>query len=175
MHHMKCHIIAPLSVMCAECLPSFPVYFIPSGADEGRLQRVKGCLRCGQINWHAQTKQLEGKQMVTCVKGAQNSVQKSWDLMQNTQVNTFSGCKLLNTNEEMFLCKFEHCCEHVREQCQHNSWLVPTCLSARSMSIPWFQGAAGLARQSPALPRRLMSIFCRRRVRKASAITRTPS
>lgn len=52
---------------------------------------------------------------------------------------------------------------------------LPTCLSARSMSIPWFQGAAGLARQSPALPRRLMSIFWRRRVRKASAITRTPS
>ena len=57
----------------------------------------------------------------------------------------------------------------------HDLKLVPTCLRARSMSIPWFQGAAGFARQSPALPRRLMSIFCRRRVRKASAITRTPS
>lgn len=53
--------------------------------------------------------------------------------------------------------------------------IVPTCLRARSISIPWFQGAAGLARQSPALPRRLISIFWRRRVRKASAITRTPS
>lgn len=57
----------------------------------------------------------------------------------------------------------------------YNIRVVPTCLSARSISIPWFQGAAGLARQSPALPRRLMSIFWRRRVRKASAITRTPS
>lgn len=52
---------------------------------------------------------------------------------------------------------------------------MPTCLSARSISIPWFQGAAGLAKQSPALPRRLISIFWRRSVRKASAIMRTPS
>lgn len=50
-----------------------------------------------------------------------------------------------------------------------------TCLSVRSMSMPWFQGAAGLARQSPALPLREMSTFCLRRFRKASAITITPS
>lgn len=50
-----------------------------------------------------------------------------------------------------------------------------TCLSVRSMSMPWFQGAAGFARQSPALPLREMSTFCLRRFLKASAITITPS
>lgn len=51
----------------------------------------------------------------------------------------------------------------------------PTVLRALSMSMPWLQGTAGLARQSPALPRRETSTRCRRRYRKASAITRIAS
>lgn len=43
------------------------------------------------------------------------------------------------------------------------------------MSMPWLQGTAGLARQSPALPRRETSTRCRRRYLKASAITRMAS
>lgn len=54
------------------------------------------------------------------------------------------------------------------------SWF-PTCCRALWMSMPCPQGTAGLARQSPALPRREMSMRCRRRFWKASAITRTPS
>lgn len=52
---------------------------------------------------------------------------------------------------------------------------TPTVLRALSMSMPWLQGTAGLARQSPALPRRETSTRCRRRYRKASAITRIAS
>lgn len=43
------------------------------------------------------------------------------------------------------------------------------------MSMPWLQGTAGLARQSPALPLRDTSTRWRRRYRKASAITRMAS
>lgn len=50
-----------------------------------------------------------------------------------------------------------------------------TVLRALSMSMPWLHGTAGLARQSPALPRRDTSTRCRRRYRKASAITRMAS
>lgn len=50
-----------------------------------------------------------------------------------------------------------------------------TCFRVRSISMPWFHGAAGLARQSPAFPRLEMSTFCLRRFLKASAITITPS
>lgn len=50
-----------------------------------------------------------------------------------------------------------------------------TVLRALSMSMPWLQGTAGLARQSPALPRRETSTRCRRRYLKASAITRIAS
>lgn len=50
-----------------------------------------------------------------------------------------------------------------------------TCLRARSISTPWAQGTAGLARQSPLLPRRLMSILCLWRKRNASVITWTAS
>lgn len=50
-----------------------------------------------------------------------------------------------------------------------------TCLSVLSMSIPCPQGAAGFARQSPALPLLEISIFCLLRFLKVSAITRTPS
>lgn len=50
-----------------------------------------------------------------------------------------------------------------------------TCLSVLSMSIPWPQGAAGFARQSPAFPLLEISIFCLLRLRNVSAITRTPS
>lgn len=50
-----------------------------------------------------------------------------------------------------------------------------TILRALSMSMPWLQGTAGLARQSPALPLRDTSTRCRRRYRKASAITRMAS
>lgn len=50
-----------------------------------------------------------------------------------------------------------------------------TVLRALSMSMPWLQGTAGLARQSPALPRRETSTRCRRRYLKASAITRMAS
>lgn len=47
----------------------------------------------------------------------------------------------------------------------------PTVFRALSMSMPWLQGTAGLARQSPALPRRETSTRWRRRYLKASAIT----
>lgn len=50
-----------------------------------------------------------------------------------------------------------------------------TVLRALSMSMPWLQGTAGLARQSPALPRRETSTRCRRRYLKASAITKMAS
>lgn len=50
-----------------------------------------------------------------------------------------------------------------------------TVLRALSMSMPWLHGTAGLARQSPALPRRDTSTRCRRRYRNASAITRMAS
>ncbi len=50
-----------------------------------------------------------------------------------------------------------------------------TCLRARSISNPWAHGTAGLARQSPLLPRRLMSILCLCRKRNASVITCTAS
>ncbi len=72
----------------------------------------------------------------------------------------------------------KHCTKHffpiAYKACVCSSVHV-TCLSVRSMSMPWFQGAAGLARQSPALPLREMSTFCLRRFLKASAITITPS
>lgn len=51
----------------------------------------------------------------------------------------------------------------------------PTVLRALSMSMPWLHGTAGLARQSPALPRRETSTRWRRRYLKASAITRMAS
>lgn len=51
----------------------------------------------------------------------------------------------------------------------------PTVLRALSMSMPWLQGTAGLARQSPALPRRETSTRWRRRYLNASAITRMAS
>lgn len=51
----------------------------------------------------------------------------------------------------------------------------PTILRALSMSMPWLQGTAGLARQSPALPLRDTSTLCLRRYRKASARTSTAS
>ena len=51
----------------------------------------------------------------------------------------------------------------------------PTVFRALSMSMPWLQGTAGLARQSPALPRRETSTRWRRRYLKASAITRIAS
>lgn len=57
----------------------------------------------------------------------------------------------------------------------HTSFGFQTCCSALWMSMPCPQGTAGLARQSPALPRREMSIRCLRRFWNASAITRTPS
>lgn len=57
----------------------------------------------------------------------------------------------------------------------HASAGFQTCCSALWMSMPCPQGTAGLARQSPALPRREMSIRCFRRFWNASAITRTPS
>lgn len=53
--------------------------------------------------------------------------------------------------------------------------LSPTIFKALSMSMPWLQGTAGLARQSPALPLRDTSTRWRRRYRKASAITRMAS
>lgn len=56
-----------------------------------------------------------------------------------------------------------------------DSSLPLTCFRVRSISMPWFHGAAGLARQSPAFPLREMSTFCLRRFLKASAITITPS
>lgn len=40
---------------------------------------------------------------------------------------------------------------------------IPTIFKARSMSMPWLQGTAGLARQSPALPLRDTSTRWRRR------------
>lgn len=54
-------------------------------------------------------------------------------------------------------------------------FLQLTVLRALSMSMPWLQGTAGLAKQSPALPRRETSTRCRRRYLKASAITRMAS
>lgn len=56
-----------------------------------------------------------------------------------------------------------------------NFWSSRTILRALSMSMPWLQGTAGLARQSPALPLRETSTRWRRRYRKASAITRMAS
>lgn len=50
-----------------------------------------------------------------------------------------------------------------------------TCWSALWISMPWPQGAGGLARHSPAFPRREMSILCLRRFWKAVDITLTPS
>lgn len=54
-------------------------------------------------------------------------------------------------------------------------YLLHTCCKALCMSIPCPHGTAGLAKQSPALPRREMSILCFLRFWKASYITRTPS
>lgn len=53
--------------------------------------------------------------------------------------------------------------------------LSRTIFRALSMSMPWLQGTAGLARQSPALPLRDTSTRWRRRYLKASAITRMAS
>lgn len=82
-----------------------------------------------------------------------------------------------STSISVFL-PLKHCTKHFSplsyKACVCSSVHV-TCLSVRSMSMPWFQGAAGLARQSPALPMREMSTFCLRRFLKASAITITPS
>lgn len=70
--------------------------------------------------------------------------------------------------------------EHLRisgqkRQQGQNETFFSTIFKARSMSMPWLQGTAGLARQSPALPLRDTSTRWRRRYRKASAITRMAS
>lgn len=50
-----------------------------------------------------------------------------------------------------------------------------TCCKARWMSMPCPHGAGGLARHSPALPLREMSILCLLKFWKAVDITFTPS
>lgn len=57
----------------------------------------------------------------------------------------------------------------------HSYVCTQTCCKALWMSMPCPQGAGGLARHSPALPRREMSILCLRRFWKAVDMTFTPS
>lgn len=91
-------------------------------------------------------------------------------------LRTISGNQCIMTSEKInqliFLLKISSATRGLRPS---NSGLPLTCFRVRSISMPWFQGAAGLARQSPALPLREMSTFCLRRFLKASAITITPS
>lgn len=85
------------------------------------------------------------------------------------QINNFWGRKRVKSEKKE---RFNRRVNNITETARA---LSPTILRALSMSMPWLQGTAGLARQSPALPLRDTSTRCRRRYRKASAITRMAS
>lgn len=100
-------------------------------------------------------------------------------------LHTISGnqCEITRNKRQLYLFfqNYQRCGSLVRSDEEpltdmaSDPSLPLTCFRVRSISMPWFHGAAGLARQSPAFPLREMSTFCLRRFLKASAITITPS